>query len=208
LVACADVQAADEAAAPSVEGLSAGTYALDPYHASLIFKVNHLGFSNYTARFTGFDATLELDPADPGAAELTATVDPASVETDFSDPEDLDFNSVIAGPEFLDAEAFPQMSYRSTAVTLTGPNTATIDGELTLHGVTAPVALEATFNGGWAGIPQDPNARIGFSVHGTLMRSAFGVDYGVPEPGSNMGVGDAVEVIIEAEFTGPPMEAE
>lgn len=205
-IACVLGGTENEAVAQSAEALPAGSYTLDPMHASLIFRVNHLGFSNYTARFTRFDADLELDPADPESAQLVATIDPASVETDFSDPETLDFNAVIAGEEFLDAAAHPDMTYRSTAVTLTGENLARIDGELTLHGVTAPVALDAAFNGGWVGIPQDPNARIGFSARGALSRSAFGIAYGVPEPGSTMGVGDEVEIIIEAEFTGPAWE--
>jgi len=65
--------------------------------------------------------------------------------------------------------------------------------------------LNATLNGGYAGHPMDPRARIGFSAKGVLKRSDFGVAYGIPEPGSNMGVGDNVDVIIEAEFNGPPL---
>jgi polyisoprenoid-binding protein YceI len=67
------------------------------------------------------------------------------------------------------------------------------------------VVLEATFNGGYAGHPMDPHARIGFSAHGTFKRSEFGIGYGVPAPGTTMGVSDAVEVTIETEFSGPPL---
>ena len=66
------------------------------------------------------------------------------------------------------------------------------------------MTLDARFNGGYAGQSQDPNARIGFSAHGTLKRSEFGISFGIPEPGSVMGVSDAVEVIVETEFNGPP----
>lgn len=76
-------------------------------------------------------------------------------------------------------------------------------GELTLHGITKPITLETIFNGGYAGHQYEPRARIGFSAHGAFKRSDFGIAYGIPEPGSNMGVFDDVEVIIEAEFTGP-----
>jgi polyisoprenoid-binding protein YceI len=73
-----------------------------------------------------------------------------------------------------------------------------------LRGVTAPVALEVRFNGGYSGFPPyDPNARIGFSAHGTLDRSAFGMIVGIPPQGSTMGVSDSVDFAIEAEFTGP-----
>jgi polyisoprenoid-binding protein YceI len=184
--------------------IPAGVYKLDKAHASLIFRVNHMGFSNYTARFTRFDATLQLDPAKPTAAKLDATVDATSLETDFPTPEVLDFNAQLRGKDWLDAGTFPQMTYRSTKIEQTGKNTAKITGDLTLRGATRPVVLNAVFNGGYPGMEQDPNARIGFSVTGTLNRSDFGISYGIPPPGSRMGVSDAVEIIIEAEFTGPP----
>jgi polyisoprenoid-binding protein YceI len=182
----------------------AGTYTLDRSHASLIFRVDHLGLSMYTARFKHFDAELEFDPGNPAAARLTATVDAGSLETDFPFPEMLDFNAQLRGAEWLNTADHPTMSYRSKEVVLTGTNTARIDGELTLRGVARPMALDATFNGGYAGHPMDPNARIGFSARGSLRRSDHGMTFGIPEPGSRMGVGDEVEVIIEAEFSGPP----
>jgi len=181
----------------------AGDYHLDPAHARLMFRVNHLGFSNYTAFFRDFDAQLTFDPADPQAMALQASVDPASVETLFPDPG-LDFNAVIAGPEFLDAAQFPEMRFDSTKITLTAPDRAALSGLLTLHGVTRPVTLRVTFNGGYGGHPMDPGgARVGFSATGTLFRSDFGIGFGIPEPGSSLGVSDAVEIVIEAEFINP-----
>lgn len=85
---------------------------------------------------------------------------------------------------------------------LTGRNTARVTGDLTLHGVTRPVVLETSFNGGYAPGAIDPmGARIGFSAHGFLRRSDFGMGYGVPAKGTNMGVGDRVEILIETEAT-------
>ena len=181
----------------------AGVYKLDKSHASLIFKVSHLGLSNYTARFTRLDAELQIDPANPGAARVTATVDPRSLETDYPDAEP-DFDAELSGPSWLDAAKFPQITFRSTAVEPRGPNTARIVGDLSLHGVTRPVTLEARFNGGYAGNAMDPvGSRIGFSATGRLNRSDFGVAYGIPAPGTTFGVGDPVEILIEAEFTRP-----
>ncbi|HTI67317.1 MAG TPA: YceI family protein [Caulobacteraceae bacterium] len=189
---------------PAATDVPAGAYRLDKAHASLNFRVDHMGMSHWTARFTRFDATLDLDPKDPAKSSVTATIDPASLQTNYPDPKTLDFDSQIEGKEFLDAPKFPQMTYRSTQVQLTGPNTARITGDLTLHGVTKPVVLEATFNGGYAKNAVDPSgSRVGLSAHGTLNRSAFGIGFGVPAPGTTMGVGDAVEVVIEAEFTRP-----
>jgi len=91
---------------------------------------------------------------------------------------------------------------------MTGAKSMEISGSLTLHGVTRPIVLTATFNGGYPGIPNmDPNARVGFSAHGSFKRSDFGMAYGVPAPGTTVGVGDLIDFSIEAEFSGPPLAA-
>lgn len=193
-------------AAAAATDVPAGIYRLDKAHASLLFRVNHLGFSNYTARFTRFDAELTFDPQAPEAAHVSATVDTTSLETDFPNPEVIDFNATLQDETWLDTKKHPEMTYHSRRIEMTGENTARIHGDLTLRGVTRPLALTATFNGGYAGHPMDPQARIGFSATGTLQRSEFGMTYGIPEPGSSMGVGDQVEIIIEVEFSGPPLD--
>lgn len=180
----------------------AGEYRLDKSHASLVFRVSHIGFSNYTGQFSGFDATLQFDPDAPEAMSATATIDVSSLLIP-APPEG--FHAELMGPDWFNAGAFPQMTFRSTKVTQTGPRTATVEGALTLLGATAPVTMEAEFLGGYEGFrPYDPNARIGFSAYGTLSRSDFGFTYGLPAEGSTMGVGDAVSFQIDAEFSGPP----
>ncbi len=186
---------------PMTTEAPAGAYKLDKAHANLEFRVSHMGFSNYTARFAAFDAKLQLDPANPSASSVTATIDPRSLTLP-APPKG--FVEELLNDKWLGATQFPEMTFKSTKIELTGPNTARITGDLTLKGATAPVTLDATFNGGYAGNAYDPNARIGVSAKGTLSRTAFGVKEGVPPPGSNMGVGDSVEIIIEAEFNGPP----
>jgi polyisoprenoid-binding protein YceI len=195
--------AAEEAVpAASTAPIPAGAYKLDKAHASLLFRVDHLGFSNYTGRFSKFDAQLQYDPAKPESSSVTVTVDPASLQVE-NPPEG--FVATLIGEQWLDAAKFPQMTFKSKQVTRAGKDELRIDGEMTMHGVSQPVTLMAKFNGGYAGHPFDPNARIGFSAKGSLERSAFGIAYGIPAPGTTMGVSDAVEVIVEAEFTGPPL---
>jgi polyisoprenoid-binding protein YceI len=185
----------------------AGTYKMDLGHTRLLFQVNHLGASNYIALFTEIDGTLTFDPAAPETMTLTATVNPASVETHYPDPE-IDFNATIAGPEFLDAAQFPAITFTSTNVTLTGAETADVTGDLTLHGVTLPLTLQVTYNGGYGANDFDPGgARIGFSAIGSLMRSAYGIGYGIPAPGTEFGVSDEVKIIIETEFSNPDAKA-
>jgi polyisoprenoid-binding protein YceI len=184
--------------------LPAGAYKLDKTHASLIFRVDHLGFSRYTSAFQTFDAELQIDPSAPASAKVSATIDASSLRLE--NPP-AGFTETLLGPEWLDAAKYPQITFTSTSVEVNGDQTAKITGDLSLHGVTKPVVLEARFNGGYAGHPMDPNARIGFSATGSFNRSDFGVSYGIPLPGTTMGVSDKVEVIIEAEFTGPPLTA-
>jgi polyisoprenoid-binding protein YceI len=188
------------AAAPAKVDLPAGDYKLDRLHSSLVLRVSHLGFSNYTARFKAFDAQLQFDPNNHTTASLTVTVDPKSLDVE-SPP--AGFLDSLIGKDWLDTAQFPELTYRSTSVESTGPNAMRITGDLTLHGVTKPVVLDATFNGGYTGHPMDPNARIGFSAHGAFNRSDFGITYGIPAPGTTMGVSDKVDVTIETEFSGP-----
>jgi polyisoprenoid-binding protein YceI len=73
------------AAAPLVPAkidVPAGAYTLDRLHSSLVFRLNHLGFSNYTARFKSFDAQLQFDPNDPATATLKVQVDPKSLDVE------------------------------------------------------------------------------------------------------------------------------
>jgi polyisoprenoid-binding protein YceI len=189
------------------QGAPAGEYTLEKSHASLIFRINHLGFSMFTARFLDFDAKLTFDPAAPQTSKLKATVNTASIETDFPTPEVVDFNKELQQEAWLNTERFPTMTYSAESVEMTGADTGRILGQLTLLGVTKPVVLEARFNGGYPGMSMDPNARIGFSARGTLQRSDFGMTTGIPAAGSSMGVGDEVEVIIEAEFSGPAWQS-
>ncbi len=178
----------------------AGEYVLDKTHASLIFKVNHLGFSNYTARFKKFDAKLQFEPLHPTKSSIEVTVDPKSLETDYPNLKP-DFNKQLQGFAWLDAKKFPEIKFKSTKIELVGINGARVIGDLEMHGVKKPVSFDVKFNGGYASHPLDPmGARIGFSALGKLKRSDFGIAFGIPAAGSNMGVGDEVEFIIEVEF--------
>lgn len=183
--------------------LPSGTYKLDKHHASLTFKVLHMGFSNYTADFDDFDATLELDPAKPENAKVTAIVNPNSL--DLPSPPD-GFIKEILGDKWLNAAKFPQITFTSTKVEMIDGKTARINGDLELMGVKKPIVLDAVFNGGHAGSAMESNARVGFSAKTNFNRSDFGFTQGIPAAGSNMGVGDKISVEIEAEFKGPAQQ--
>jgi len=179
-----------------------GAYQVDKLHTSLVFRVDHLGFSAYTGRFSRVDAALDFDPARIATSRVDVTIDPRSIEADNAPSA---FLESLAGKDWLDAGRFPTMTFRSKTIEVTGTNTFRIHGDLTLHGVTRSIVLDARYNGGYASHPMEPKARIGFSATTTFKRSDFGVSKGIPAPGTTMGVGDEVQVVLETEFSGPPL---
>ncbi len=175
----------------------AGRYSLDITHASLLWRISHFGLSNYTARFTRFDATLDFDPVDLSRCACTATIDVGSVETDY--PAGLnkrDWNADLRGEKFFNVAKFASATWRSRSVKPLDAKRMSIAGELSLLGVSAPVTLEATLNGGFRSRPVTRLPTVGFSARGSFDRRPFGLVTPSPEEG----VGASVEIIIEAEF--------
>lgn len=181
--------------------IASGTYTLDPTHGSLFWSVNHFGLSEYTARINSFDATVDLNADDISQSSLTATIQMASVDTDFPFPENTDFNEELRGANWLNAEAFPEATFVSTAITKTGDSTADITGDLTFLGVTLPVTLDATLIGLMGKHPFADGAAFGIQATGTFDRSAFGFSTFAPN------VGTDVTIEINAEFIGDPSTA-
>lgn len=193
------------AAAPEtpVEYGATGTYEIDPTHTSVTWRVGHFGLSHYTGRFKTVDATLQFNADDPSATSLTATIDPLSVETDYpadykAGHADSPYNSwnedLGRNANWLNGDAFPQITFTSTGITKDTGSTGKVTGDLTFLGVTKPVTLDVTYNGK-ANFPWAPDAdKIGFSARTVLKRSDFGSTTFAPN------IGDEVEVIIETEF--------
>lgn len=192
LAIAAVVASAPAAAAPRTLDVPAGTYVLDRPHGSLVWRVNHLGFSNYTARFTAWTATVVLDPADVARSTVTASIDTNSVRTDFPFPEQEDFDKVIA-TKFLKSASFPAISFRSTALVPTGPDSGRLTGDLTLLGVTRPVTLDVRLNAARMH-PVKKAPALGVSIAGSFKRSEFG------SADLQGMIGDEVQVVIEAEL--------
>ncbi len=166
----------------------AGHYELEKNHASITFKVLHLGYAFYTMRFNDFDASIDLDPKKLEASKLAVTVKPSSL-----DANNAKLTEHVGTAEFLDFAKYPTITFASTSIERTGANTGKITGNMTIHGVTKPVMLDATFNGGGLH-PFFKQYDLGFSATTTIKRSDFGVSEGIPM------VGDNVYVLIETEF--------
>jgi len=196
-VAVAAITIAFGAARAAELDVPAGAYKLDPTHASLTWKVSHLGLSNYTARFSKFDAELEFDPANMAGSKLKVTVDPTSLKTDYPFADTKDFDKKLSmGEKYFNAGKHPEITFVSTGVEMTGDKTAKVTGDLTLLGVTKSVVMDVTLNGVMANQPFAKKPALGFSATTKVKRSEFGMTELVPM------VGDEVTLLIEAEFLG------
>lgn len=180
------------ALAPAVNtnptALREGQYALDRDHAALLFKVSHLGFAKYVGRFERFDVSLDFDADNPEAARVDAVIDMTSLDV-ANDP----FANTLMGPNWFDAGQYPEAFFRSTGIEVIGENTGVMTGELTMHGVTNPVTMEVTFNGGGRDRLRSAYV-IGLSAVSEIDRRDFGVDRFTGF------VGNKVELEIEAEL--------
>ena len=160
--AAADPTTRDPAKAP------AGSYGLDPRHASLVIRIPHLGgFSRYTMRFNKLSGNFSYDPDNWQATTVEITVDPRSIDT-----ADNIFNRTVAG--YFEPDKYPAIVFRSTALVASSEGRGQLTGDLTFHGVTKPVTLEVEFNGVGPGL-LGVGTRMGFSGAGKIKRSEFGV---------------------------------
>jgi polyisoprenoid-binding protein YceI len=184
----ASAQAPNVPGAPETARVTAGTYRIEPNHTQIGFAVDHFGFSIFRGAFTGASGSLSIDPANPAKAQLSVTVPIASVQT--SNPT---LNEELVSADWFDAAKFPNATFVSSAITLGPNNTALVDGNLTIHGVTRPARMQVHFHG--AGInPMDKALTAGFDARMAFNRSDFGVTKYVPV------VSDHVELTIAGAF--------
>lgn len=173
--------------------VTAGTYKTDKSHSLVGWRLNHLGFNDYFGIFGDIDATLTLDPANPAAAKVEATIPINPVLASQGLHDHLLRAGVDGGkPDFFGPSPAPA-HFVSTQVVVNGTKAA-ITGDFTLNGVTKPVTIEAEFTG--AGMPfgQSPKATVGFEGAATIKRSDWGLGLAVPM------VSDEVELTITTAF--------
>lgn len=168
--------------------LEKGSYQIDPTHASLLFKVDHMGLSTFVGRFNRFDAQLEFDPTNIAAAKLSAVIDIASVDVNNQNLEET-----LQGSSWFDTERYPQANFKTVRVEVIDASTADFTGDLYFHGVTTPLTLRIKFNGGGNNMLTGKYT-LGFSANTHFLRSAYGMGYLAPA------IGDRVDIEIFAEF--------
>ena len=165
--------------------IPAGTWQLDPVHSKAGFAVKHAGLSNFRGTFTDVAASLQ-------DGVLTGTVKVDSVEV----PVDQ-LKGHLQGPDFFDAERFPEITFTSNALTLEGER-LTLQGELTMRGVTKPVEATGTLTGPAQYF--DGNDRIAIELQTVVDRHDFGVSWNAPIPSGGNALADDVTITVELQL--------
>lgn len=169
------------------DDVTIGHYKLDTHHASLIWRVNHWGISDFVGRFNNFEANLVIGSGGVEDIILNAAIDVSSL--DVNNPS---FADELIGDDWMNSVEFPVITYRSTDIEALSSDTAIVTGDLSFMGVTLPVEMEVTLTGAgenFAGVKT-----IGFSASATLDRAEFGLSRYAPN------VGSLVEVQFDGEF--------
>ena len=191
LLASLSVFAADGAKVAAAE-----KYAIDASHSAVVFSWNHFGFSNPTARFDKIEGSVLLDKADLTRSSISVTLPVAGLDTNVAK-----LDEELKGPDFLDAARYPTITFKSTKVEKTGENALKITGDLTVHGVTKSVMLDAKVNK--IGIFEIPGViktqAAGFDATTVIKRSDFGVTKYVPAVSDEL----PVRITLDAKLAQP-----
>jgi polyisoprenoid-binding protein YceI len=171
------------------------TYKLDPHHTMVLFSWNHFGYSNPTANFGLGEGTLVFDEQHPAKSSVEVTLPLANLDTHVPALDEH-----LKKPDFLDAGQYPVVTFKSTEVQPLGGNKFKVTGNLTVHGVTRLVVLDATLNK-VGPHPMTKAPSIGFDATASIKRSDFGVGAYVPN------VSDELAIRITTEGSVPKKAA-
>ena len=174
----------------TIPGYTTGTWTIDPVHSEVGFTVRHMMVSKLRGKFSSFSGEL-VTGSDPLESSVTAEIDLTSIDTGNADRD-----THIRSADFFDVDTHKTMTYRSTGVRVDGDDYV-LDGELTLKGVTKPVALRLELGG--FGPDAFGGTRAGFTATGEIKRSDFGVDFNAVMETGGVVVSDKVNLHLEIE---------
>jgi len=169
------------------------TWALDPTHSELQFKIKHLMISTVSGQFNQFKATVETDNDDFTKAKVhfEATVNSISTNNEQRDAH-------LKNGDFFDTEKYPVITFDSERMEKTNEDEYKIYGTLNMRGVSKKIILNTEFGG----ITKDPwgNTRTGFSVSGKINRQDFGMSFGTVSETGGLLLGDEVKINANVQF--------
>lgn len=172
--------------------MSTEKWEIDYTHSSVDFAVRHMVVAKVKGHFEKWAAQLELDTANLANSKVSVTIDAASIQT-----REAQRDNHLRSPDFLNAEAFPHITFVSRKVESKNNEHFTITGDLTIHGVKKEVVLE----GEYAGRAKDPwgAEKAGFTAKTKIDRKAFGLEWNQVLEAGGVLVGETVEIGIEIE---------
>lgn len=172
----------------------ASTWAIDPDHSNVGFKVRHLMVSNVKGSFEKFSGTVQIDDRDITKSKVDVTIDTNSINTNVS-KRDVHLRS----GDFFDVAKYPTMTFTSKKVAKSGKDGLKVTGDLTLHGVTKEVTLDVE---GLTGESKDPwgNIRKGATATTKINRKDFGLVYNAALETGGVAVGEEVAITLEIEM--------
>jgi polyisoprenoid-binding protein YceI len=168
----------------------AGTWVVDPAHSSVAFEVKHLMISTVRGHFREFEGRLEAAEDDPSNSRAYGTVNVASIDTGSPDRD-----AHLRGPEFFDADRYPEMRFESTRIQHVEGGTYRVAGDLTIKGDQREVEVDATVEGA----AEDPwgNERVGIAIRGAIDRTKFGLTWQQAGGGGGMLLGENVKILVD-----------
>ena len=170
------------------------TWNIDPVHSVAEFKVKHMMISNVKGQFTGLTGVLKLDEGDITKSSAEATIDAASINT-----RDAQRDGHLKSADFFDVEKFPTLAFKSTHVARAAEGELSIDGDLSIHGVTRKVTFAVE---GPSAPGKDPwgNTRIGLSATTKVNRKDFGLVWNSPLETGGVLLGDEITITLDVQF--------
>lgn len=165
-----------------------GTWNVDATHSSVGFSVKHMGVSTVRGQFTDFEGTLEI--AEDGTANGYGTVKTASVDT--KEPQR---DEHLRSPDFFDAASHPELIFQSTSIRPKDDDTFQITGQLTIHGVTQEIELDAEVTG--SDVDHQGNTRVGLEITGELSRKDYDMKFNAALGSGNLVVSDKVKLALD-----------
>lgn len=180
--------------AAAVPQTASSIWNIDPVHSVVEFKVKHMMISNVKGQFSKITGVLSLNEANPESSTVEATIDVDSIDT-----RDAQRDAHLKSADFLDAEQFPTITFKSTSVKRTGPEAGKVEGDLTIHGVTRRVVLDVE---GPTAPGKDPwgNTRVGVTATTKISRKDFGLTWNAALETGGVLVGDEVTVNLDVQF--------
>lgn len=169
------------------------TWALDPTHSEIQFKIKHLMISTVTGQFNNFEATVETEGDDFSTAKISFS---ASIDSISTNNEQRDLH--LKNGDFFDAENHPKLFFESNKMEKNGEDSFSLTGTLTMKGISKPVTLDVEYGG----VTIDPwgNTRTGFEVTGRIRRADFGISFGMLSETGNIMLADEVKLFANTQF--------